>query len=65
MAETTIEQILNFLIPIGVWIFLGWIIYRIPIIKEGVDKLRDKISERRERIGGDIETSTIRSITYE
>jgi hypothetical protein len=65
MAETTIEQILNFLIPIGVWIFLGWIIYRVPIIKEGVGKLRDKISERRERIGGDIETSTIRSITYE
>ena len=60
----TFNDILNFIIPIGVYIFIGWIIYRIPLVKDGVDKLRDWNSNRKNK-STEQEALSIKSITYE
>lgn len=59
-----LSKILDFLIPIIVWALLIYVIYRVPIVKEGIDKLRNWWSNRREKDTGP-ETSTLRSINYE
>jgi len=65
----TLDSILNFLIPILVWAFLIWILYRIPIITDGVGKLRELISNRKTKMndtgGGDFETTSLKSVYYE
>ena len=66
MAGSTIDSIINFIVPIAVWIFLAWIIYKIPIVKEGVDKLRAWNERRKNNVGGGSEEAvSIKSITYE
>lgn len=59
-----LSKILDFLIPIIVWALLIYVIYRVPIVKEGIDKLRNWWSNRREK-DTEPETSTLRSINYE
>ena len=44
----TLDEVLNFVIPIFVYIFLFWILYRIPIIQELIDKLIFKFKSWRE-----------------
>ena len=47
-AAGTINDILNFIIPFAVWGFLAYIIYRIPIVTEGVDRFREWLKNRKE-----------------
>ena len=42
----SLDAILNFIIPIAVWIFIAWILY-VPF-KEPIDKLWNKIKEWKE-----------------
>lgn len=49
MVESTFDKILNFIIPPAVIMFLLYTLYRIPIVKDGVDALRNKISDAKER----------------
>lgn len=65
MAETTVDAILNFIIPIGVWIFLGWILYRIPIVTELVHKVRDWMERRKNRETEPQDPMFYNQITYE
>ena len=65
MTESTIDSILNFIMPVAVFLFLGWIIYRIPIVQQGVDAFRDWNENRRNRVSGEQETVTLKSISYE
>jgi len=46
MAKVTLDAILNFVIPIAVWIFIGWILY-VPF-KEPINALIGKIRDWRE-----------------
>jgi hypothetical protein len=62
MVENLIDSILNFLIPPAIFVFIGFIFYRIPIIHEGIDRFRDWWANRSKPKE---ETSTLRSITYE
>lgn len=64
MPSITLNDVLNFCIPIGVWLFLIWIIYRIPIIQQGVDKLAEKIRDLREGKTTD-STVNIKTLQYE
>jgi len=59
----TLDDILNFMIPIGVWAFLIYVIYRIPIVTEGVDKFRTWWANR----GTDEEEEvfSVKTIEYE
>jgi hypothetical protein len=63
MASIGIDEVLNFIIPFLVWGFIAYIIYRIPLVKEGVEKFRDWRSNRAER--GEVESYNIKTITYE
>lgn len=65
MAEVTLNSVLNFIIPIGVWIFLAWIIYRIPVVKEGITKLREWMASRGNKQEETTEGVSIKSIDYE
>lgn len=65
MASTTFNDILNFIIPIGVWLFIIWIIYRIPIVTEGVAKLKNWWENKREAREEAAETSYLKNIEYE
>lgn len=60
----TFSDILNFLIPIFVYLFLGWILYQIPVVKKGIDRLREWNANRGNKVN-DVEAVTIKSITYE
>ena len=64
MAENMIDQILNVLIPPAVFIFIFWIFYRIPIVKEGIDRLKDWWANRG-KSKEEVESVTLKSITYE
>lgn len=60
----TLDSLLNFIIPIAVWIFLGYILYK-PF-KEPIDALVNKIREWRE--GKEEETpweSQYKTLEYE
>jgi hypothetical protein len=46
-ASGTFGDILNFIIPIAVYALLVFIIYRIPIVTTGVDKLIDWYKNRK------------------
>jgi hypothetical protein len=63
----TVDSILNFIIPLGVIGLLFWMVYRIPIIKEGVDALINKFRNWKE--GREHQTTTggrtLQSIQYE
>jgi len=64
MAALTIDQILNFIIPIGVWCFLGYVLYK-PF-KEPIDKLINKISEWRDGREEEVPwAETVKTIEYE
>jgi hypothetical protein len=64
MAAVTLDSILNFIIPILVWIFLGYILYK-PF-KEPLDKLFSKIGEWKEnRQEEGYEENIVKSIYYE
>ena len=65
MAESTIDSILNTLIPPAVVLFIIWIFYRIPIIKEGVDRLRNWWANRGKPKEEESDVVTLKSITYE
>lgn len=56
------DDLLNFLIPPAVFLFIGFIFYRIPLVHDGIDKLKDWFANRGKPKE---ETSTLRSITYE
>lgn len=43
----TLNDILNFIMPILVWALLIYIIYRIPIVREGVAKLINWYQNRK------------------
>lgn len=60
----TFDDILNFIIPPAVYAFLIYLIYRIPIVTEGVSRLKDWWLNKREKNTG-TETTTLRSISYE
>lgn len=63
---STFDDILNFIMPIAVFGFIGFIIYRVPLVKKGVDALIDKLSGVKERMkGGNGNTKTINSLQYE
>jgi hypothetical protein len=64
MAGNFIEQLLNFIIPPAVFLFIGFIFYRIPLVHDGIDRLREWNSNRQSRMDQP-ESTTIRSITYE
>ena len=64
MAESTIDSILNTIIPPAVFLFIFWIFYRIPIVKEGIDRLREWWSNRG-NTKQEAESVTLKSITYE
>ena len=66
MASTTVSDIINFIIPIGIWVFIGWIIYKIPIVTEGIQKIIDWNSNRKNKKEENVsESNTVRRITYE
>ena len=67
MAEpSTLDSILNFLIPIFVIGFLLWIIYRIPIVTQMCSWIGLKITEMRERREhGQGYNPKVQTITYE
>ena len=58
------EKIINFIIPIAVWIFLGWIIYRIPVVRDGIDRLKEW-NENRKNKNAQPERSIYKSVNYE
>lgn len=65
MAETFIDQLLNFIIPPAIFLFIFWILYKIPIVKEGISSF---IDWNRRRVEGKEERSdstTLTSISYE
>jgi hypothetical protein len=65
MAENFIDTLLNFIIPPAIFLFIFWILYKIPIVNEGIASL---IDWNRRRVEGKVEreeTSTLKSITYE
>ena len=64
---TAFDDFLNFIMPILVFLFIGVIFYRIPLVKQGVDSLINKVRtwrENREEAGYN-ETMISNSITYE
>lgn len=61
------DNFLNIIMPPLVFIFIGFIFYRIPLVKKGVDALIGKIKgwrERREE-GGLNESTLYNTIEYE
>jgi predicted membrane-bound dolichyl-phosphate-mannose-protein mannosyltransferase len=54
----TLNDVLNFIIPIIVWALLAYIIYRIPIIKEGIGRLIDWNRNRRENVSNSRSSSS-------
>ncbi len=46
---TQFDNFMNFLMPPLVFLFIGFIFYRIPLVKQGVDALIEKIKGWRER----------------
>jgi hypothetical protein len=64
MVESTLDSILNFLIPPVIFMFIAYIFYRIPLVKEGIDRLREWWSNRG-TTKQDSEAVTLKSITYE
>lgn len=63
---STFDDILNFIMPILVFLFIGFIFYRIPLVKKGVDALSDKIRDWREnRDAGLNEPTLYNTIEYE
>jgi len=61
------DDFLNFIMPILVFAFIGFIFYRIPLVKQGVHALNDKIrswKEGREDRGYE-ESSLSKTIHYE
>jgi hypothetical protein len=59
-----IDDFLNAVIPVAVFIFIFWIFYRIPIIKEGVDRFREWWANRGVK-KEEPEKFTLKSISYE
>lgn len=61
------DKFMNFLMPPLVFLFIGFIFYRIPLVKQGVDALIEKIKGWREKRdeGGFEETSIYKTIQYE
>jgi len=64
-TKITLDSVLNFIIPIVVYGFIIYIIYRIPLVKEGVSKLRDWYSNRKEKVNETEEASVVKRIIYE
>jgi len=64
-TKITLDSVLNFIIPIAVYGFIIYIIYRIPLVKEGVSKLRDWYSNRKEKVNETEEASVVKRIIYE
>jgi hypothetical protein len=46
-ASGTLNDILNFIIPIAVYALIAFILYRIPIVTQGVDKLINWYQNRK------------------
>jgi hypothetical protein len=66
MAEpSTLESILNFLMPIIVWMFLLYILYRIPIFKDMINWVIDKFQAMRERRQEQTNTVRTQQLSYE
>jgi hypothetical protein len=65
MAKISLDQILNFFIPILVWCFLIYIIYKIPPIKEMVDRFFGWIKDKREEKVETYVDNSVRTIYYE
>jgi hypothetical protein len=64
----TFTQILNFLIPIGVYVFIGYLFYRVPLFHEWIDKMIAWAQGRREiaaEKAAELGTSTMNTIQYE
>jgi hypothetical protein len=59
----TFDSILNFIIPIGVYCFLGYILYKIPIFKQMIDAGIDKFRGMKDN--KEPGTKSIQNITYE
>jgi len=60
----TLESVLDFLIPIAVWIFLAFVLYK-PF-KEPIDALWNKIQDWREEKGDENPWENItKTIEYE
>jgi len=64
-TKITLDSVLNFIIPIAVYGFIIYVIYRIPLVKEGVSKLRDWYSNRKEKVNETEEASVVKRIIYE
>lgn len=63
MTESFLDQILNFIIPIAVFGFIFWILYRIPIFKEMVDWIIEKI--KGVKSNQESQVNKMQNITYE
>ena len=62
--DSVLNEILNYVIPIGVIIWLGWILYK-PF-QEMFQPFWAKLSEWKDRMKGDNnQQSNIKGITYE
>lgn len=57
-----LDSILDFIIPILVYAFLIYLIYRIEIVKKGVNKLKEMWSNRKTNVNA---PTSLNSINYE
>lgn len=63
---STIDDILNFIMPPLVFLFIGFIFYKIPLVKQGIDTLVNKIKSIREKKEGvQDDVSIYSTIEYE
>lgn len=63
---TSFDNIMNFIMPILVFAFIGFIFYKIPMVKQGIDALGNKFRGWKEnRADGTDEPSLYNTIEYE
>jgi hypothetical protein len=65
MAESIIDAILNAVIPWFVFIFIGWILYKIPLVTKMVGAFKEWWANRGRQKDTGNETVTLKSIAYE
>lgn len=65
MASISLDQILNFIIPFLVWIFLLYILYTIPPIKEMVHRLINWFKNWRDNKEDTFVDTSVKTINYE
>lgn len=65
--ESGFDKFMNFLMPPLVFLFIGFIFYKIPLVKQGIDALIEKVSNWKERRNekGFEESSIYNTIKYE